>query len=97
MNAAKKHIMRFITADLSDGAADAFFDYKTKLQETVQKQHDGYIEYVLVDESGPDHQKSFTMEVRFKGRAVGRGTGRSKKDAEQLAAKCALSELEKTL
>ena len=65
-------------------------DYKTKLQEIVQKNPEETIAYVLIAEDGPDHNKRFTVEARINSNPVGRGTGRSKKQAEQQAAKEAL-------
>ncbi len=69
-------------------------DYKTRLQELCQRVHHQTPDYVLVDESGPDHQRHYSVEVRLKGRRVGAGEGRSKKLAEQDAAKGALESLE---
>jgi len=72
-------------------------DYKTKLQELCQEQLKQLPEYRIVSETGPDHQKQFEIEVWFKGQLSGRGSGRSKKEAEQRAAKEALAKLaEKT-
>lgn len=66
-------------------------DYKTRLQELVQKQAPGDAPvYQVTDESGPDHNKTFYVSVAWLGRAIGRGRGRSKKEAEQAAAKEAL-------
>jgi ribonuclease-3 len=65
-------------------------DYKTELQEFVQ-QHDGeQVQYVILKEEGPDHHKTFKAGVLYRGKLAGSGTGRSKKDAEQQAAKSAL-------
>lgn len=66
-------------------------DYKTELQEIIQKNPEETIEYVLVDESGPDHDKRFTIEAKINNNIVGRGIGRSKKQAEQQAAKQTLA------
>lgn len=67
-------------------------DYKTMLQEKIQeKNHDLRIKYNTVSESGPDHNKTFTVEVAAGERVIGRGTGKSKAKAEQEAAKDALS------
>jgi ribonuclease-3 len=72
-------------------------DYKTALQELCQDQLKQLPEYRVVSETGPDHQKQFAMEVWIKGQLSGRGTGKSKKEAEQRAAKEALEKLsEKT-
>jgi ribonuclease-3 len=68
-------------------------DYKTELQERCQERLKVLPEYRVVSESGPDHQKQFEVELMIKGRLSGRGTGRSKKEAEQRAAKEALEKL----
>lgn len=65
-------------------------DYKSMLQELVQAEKES-IEYVLIDETGPAHQKTFTFEARVDGITLGIGTANSKKEAEQQAAKDALS------
>lgn len=65
-------------------------DYKTRLQEVLQKNGSVKIEYVLVKEEGPEHDKSFTIDVLFNGKKIGEGTGKSKKQAEQEAAHHAL-------
>ena len=65
-------------------------DYKTALQEWVQRKADQVLTYHLVDEQGPDHNKTFVVEVRLNGEVIGTGTGRSKKGAEQAAAKLGL-------
>ena len=68
-------------------------DYKTALQELVQRKKDQKLVYTLVGTSGPDHDKQFEVEVTLNGNCVGRGTGRSKKRAEQSAAHAALATL----
>lgn len=65
-------------------------DYKTELQEIIQKNPDEHLTYVLVGESGPDHDKRFEVEVNLNSNVIGCGKGRSKKLAEQQAAKQAL-------
>jgi ribonuclease-3 len=67
-------------------------DYKTQVQEWCQRRFDSLPSYAVVRESGPDHDKIFEVEVSVNGEVVGRGTGRSKKEAEQSAAKEALQE-----
>jgi ribonuclease-3 len=67
-------------------------DYKTQVQEWCQRRFDSLPSYKVVRESGPDHDKIFEVEVAVNGKVVGRGTGRSKKEAEQTAAKQALHE-----
>ena len=65
-------------------------DYKTALQELVQQKKNQVLAYALVGQSGPDHDKEFSVEVSLNGTVVGRGTGRSKKRAEQDAARDAI-------
>ena len=65
-------------------------DYKTTLQEIIQKNPDEHLTYFLVGESGPDHCKSFEVEVRLNSNVIGSGVGPSKKAAEQAAAEKAL-------
>lgn len=61
-------------------------DYKTELQELLQQKSPDPVNYVIVNEKGPAHDKVFTAGVLYHGREIGRGTGRSKKEAEQQAA-----------
>ena len=68
-------------------------DYKTRFQELVQRNRDQVIVYTLTGESGPDHNKSFTVEVSLNGVTVGAGSGSSKKRAEQNAARAAIARL----
>lgn len=68
-------------------------DYKTRLQETVQQQSAAPLTYTILKEEGPDHDKTFTAAVLYRGRILGSGTGHSKKLAEQQAAKSALTHL----
>ena len=65
-------------------------DYKTQLQEVVQQNREERLKYVVADESGPDHNKVFTVEARLNSNVIGVGTGHSKKTAEQAAAAEAL-------
>ena len=68
-------------------------DYKTALQELVQQKKNQVLAYALVDESGPDHDKHFTVQVSLNGNVVGTGEGKSKKRAEQDAAHNAIEKL----
>ena len=68
-------------------------DYKTVLQEKLQEGGDVKIEYEIIKESGPDHDKSFEAQVRFNGKILAKGSGKSKKGAEMQAAKKALENL----
>lgn len=69
-------------------------DYKTALQELVQRQADQVLTYQMVGEDGPDHDKTFHAQVLLNDAVVGSGCGHSKKEAEQMAAKDALSKME---
>lgn len=69
-------------------------DYKTALQEFVQRTPGHTLRYQLLEETGPDHLKEFCMEVTLDGKQVGTGKGHSKKEAEQQAAKVALEALQ---
>ena len=68
-------------------------DYKTALQERVQRQVDQVLTYRMVGEQGPDHAKTFSAEVLLNGSPIGSGTGHSKKEAEQSAARKALEDM----
>lgn len=70
-----------------------FFDFKTQLQELVQQKGEQNISYNVVNENGPDHNKTFETEVRINDVIQGRGRGHSKKESEQNAAKNALDKL----
>ncbi|MBQ8823800.1 MAG: ribonuclease III [Ruminococcus sp.] len=91
MNAAKTHILRFIPKNLEHKEVMGIRDYKTVLQEVIQKNPEEKVEYVLIGETGPDHDKAFTVEVCLNSNVIGTGVGKSKKAAEQMAAKEALS------
>jgi len=71
------------------------FDYKTSLQELCQKKFETLPVYELLRESGPDHEKLFEVQLSISGRVISQGAGRTKKEAEQMAAKEALKQLEK--
>lgn len=90
MEPAKAFVIRFVE-DMLENEPGGFRDYKTILQEIVQKNPQEILSYVLVDESGPDHDKRFEVEVHLNSNVIGRGVGRSKKAAEQQAAKEALA------
>ena len=90
--AAKGIIHRLILCELPTGRPGNF-DYKTLLQELVQREKDQLIRYELTGESGPDHDKSFAVQVLLNGSVVGTGEGRSKKKAEQAAARQAVEHL----
>ena len=90
MEVAKKHVLRFVIPELENREFELFKDYKTSLQEVIQRNPEERLTYVLIDESGPDHDKRFTVEVHLNSNVIGTGSGRSKKQAEQQAARQAL-------
>lgn len=87
---AREFVLGFVKNLLENKSEFAFNDYKTMLQEIVQKNPEEKLTYVLAEESGPDHDKSFVVEVHLNSNVIGRGTGGSKKNAEQAAAREAL-------
>ncbi|MBC8545530.1 ribonuclease III [Clostridiaceae bacterium NSJ-31] len=90
MPAATEFVLRFVANVVENHRSPSFKDYKTILQEIIQQNPEEKITYVLVDESGPDHNKEFVVEVHLNSNVIGTGRGRSKKTAEQMAAKEAL-------
>ena len=92
MDAARQFIDRFVLCNVPAGRLHNQ-DYKTALQELVQQKKNQVLSYALVGESGPDHDKQFSVEVSLNGTVVGCGTGTSKKRAEQAAACAAIEKL----
>ena len=90
---AKEFVLKYILTDIEN--KKLFYDSKTILQEVVQGEHED-LSYVLTDETGPDHDKRFSVEARIGEKVVGRGVGHTKKAAEQEAAYRALLLLKKT-
>lgn len=95
METAAEFIHRCLLNDVRAIETPSFTDYKTALQELVQRRSGQVLAYELVDEAGPDHAKTFRMQVCLNGKPVGLGTGRTKKEAEQAAAADALEMLQK--
>ena len=83
----------FIIGMISQQEKIERMDFKSILQEAVQKKYKILPEYGIKQESGPDHEKIFEIEVKVKNRTYGRGVGKSKKDAQQQAAKEALEKM----
>lgn len=86
---ARRFIKRFVFDAEKDGEWSVT-DYKTALQEIVQKNRGEKLSYRMLETNGPDHERSFSVEVLINSNPVGRGYGHSKKEAEQMAAKEAL-------
>ena len=92
MAAAEGFIHRFVLSDVPVSRLKNQ-DHKTMLQELVQQKKNQQLSYQLVGESGPDHDKVFEVEVSLNGTVVGKGSGSSKKRAEQDAARVAIETL----
>ena len=91
---AKKFILRYLIPEIEKVLQDKHRkDYKTLLQEFVQKNFKSYPKYQVLKKTGPDHAKVFWMEVVVQDKVYGPGTGRNKKEAEQQAAKLAWKDL----
>ncbi|MDR2526122.1 MAG: ribonuclease III [Oscillospiraceae bacterium] len=88
MDAARAFVLRFLREEQT--VRPAVTDSKTLLQQIVQQNPEEAVDYVLIDESGPSHDKCFLVEVRLHSNVLGTGQGRSKKLAEQAAAAEAL-------
>ena len=86
---ARRFILPFITQALTCKNTEE--DYKTKLQEIIQQNPEERLSYMVTDESGPDHDKHFVVQVHLNSNCIGTGEGHSKKQAEQMAAKEALT------
>lgn len=97
LEAARAFAVRACAGELAQvgNAAGAQGDYKTQLQEWCQKRYETLPQYVTVRESGPDHQKLFEVQVTIQGDLAGEGAGRTKKEAEQVAAKQAVEQIAK--
>ena len=89
---AKSFVLDTFAEELKEAREGRFInnDFKSALQEELQAAGVHEIKYILEREEGPDHDKTFTVRVEVKGKAAGHGTGKSKKTAEQAAAKQAL-------
>ena len=84
-----------LDAEKEEAVEERRRDYKTALQEHIQRRAGDELTYRMIGESGPDHDKTFRSEVLLNGEAIGQGSGHSKKESEQAAAKAALKVLEK--
>lgn len=90
MTAARDFVLPFISDTVENAAGTDLHDYKTQLQEIIQKNPEERVSYILVDERGPDHDKWFSVQVHLNSNIIGAGEGKSKKIAEQQAAREAL-------
>ena len=88
---AYRLISSLLLEDIKNYDVDDLTDYKSKLQEEIQAEHRDAVQYVTVETSGPAHDRTFKVQVLFNGIVLGVGEGKSKKKAEEMAAKSALS------
>ncbi|HIR86713.1 MAG TPA: ribonuclease III [Candidatus Limivicinus faecipullorum] len=95
MEQSRRFVLEMILKDAPIDESHTNADYKTRLQELVQRKSDQHISYTLTGESGPDHNKLFSFSVSINGVPAGEGSGRTKKEAEQMAAMKALEALTK--
>ena len=93
IGSARKFIQKFILSREVAGLTKPR-DHKTSLQELVQRESGQVLQYRLVGEEGPDHNKRFFVEVTLNGKTIGSGSGHSKKEAEQMAAQAAIQTLQ---
>lgn len=90
-----RKILKMVVFPNIEGKTSYLIDYKSKLQELIQAENRKSVDYVVENEVGPSHNKTFTISVIFDGVKLGEGVGKNKKEAEQLAAKAALEKLAK--
>jgi ribonuclease III len=90
-----KFLSQTMYPKINDGAFSHMMDFKSQLQEFIQRDNLGQIQYVIVQEIGPAHNREFVSEVQLNEQTLGVGSGRSKKEAEQHAAQQALVKLSK--
>ena len=95
MEEARHFVIDKLLSHAELGEQHRIADYKTELQELVQRKAGGHVSYEQTGESGPDHNKLFFFTVYINGEAAGEGSGRSKKEAEQAAACTALEKMRK--
>lgn len=90
LETVREFILPFIQKELKENYSPISADPKTELQQLIQQTEGDFLEYFTVGESGPDHDKVFRVEARLNSNIIGRGTGKSKREAEQNAAMEAL-------
>lgn len=96
IEAARLFLERYVFPQVSESGKLQMSDYKTELQEFTQHHNMGQLEYRIVEERGPAHEREFVSEVYMGNERIGKGNGRSKKEAEQQAAAVALGQLKLT-
>ena len=89
----REFILKGLAKSIEEVAIGNYGDFKTKLQEIIQKQPESEVDYVILEENGPDHDKDFLSGVYVNGDLVSTGRGKTKKEAEQKAAQAALKKM----
>ena len=89
-NGARDAVLELFKTEIEKSEKMQGGDYKTMLQQLVEKDGTSILEYTVLSETGPDHRKIFTVEAKINNNVVGQGSAATKKDAEMLAAKAAL-------
>ena len=87
----REFVLPIITSEVEQNYSPIVNDAKTELQQLIQQAEGDFLEYVVVGESGPDHDKVFVVEARLNTNVIGKGSGKSKREAEQNAAREALA------
>ena len=87
LKVAYRFIKSILLSDIISYDADNLTDYKTKLQEEIQAEHRDAVQYVTISQKGPAHDRTFTVQVKYNDIVLGTGEGKSKKKAEEMAAK----------
>jgi ribonuclease-3 len=95
LNSVNQLLEKVVYPKIDDGAFSHVMDFKSQLQEFIQRDGKGPLEYKIVEEKGPAHNREFVSMVMINGELLGTGVGRSKKEAEQRAAEQALKQMQK--
>jgi len=92
VDTVSKFLMPLIISEIDEASkSEISYDYKTALQQFVQASGKERLQYICVGESGPDHNKTFEVEAKLNSNVIGKGIGKTKREAEQQAAKEALA------
>ena len=90
LDEVRRFVLPIVDKYLEENYDYKHIDAKTELQQIIQQAEGDFLEYVTVGESGPDHKKTFSVEARLNSNVIGKGVGKTKREAEQNAAKKAL-------
>lgn len=93
LETVNEFLAKVVFPKINEGAFSHVMDYKSQLQEMVQRDGAGQLEYKVLQEKGPAHNREFVSRVSLNGEVMGTGVGRSKKEAEQKAAQEAIGKL----